>query len=102
MAANETKKMSAQQHEAKKKRKMIIFAVEIVIILVMMVVLYLVMSKTDSEPKRTELKREDLGIAPEVDEAIENETSPLRGYMNVALFGVDAETDSQLLSLIHI
>lgn len=96
MAANETKKMSAQQHEAKKKRKMIIFAVEIVIILVMMVVLYLVMSKTDSEPKRTELKREDLGIAPEVDEAIENETSPLRGYMNVALFGVDAETDSQL------
>lgn len=96
MAANETKKMSAQQHEAKKKRKMIIFAVEIVIILVMMVVLYLVMSKTDSEPKRTELKGEDLGIAPEVDEAIENETSPLRGYMNVALFGVDAETDSQL------
>lgn len=73
------------------KKKLIIFAVELVIILVMVAVLYLVMTKTSTGPKVTYLEPEELEIHEEVQE---NET--MQGYLNVALFGVDAETDKQV------
>lgn len=86
------RRMSAKQREAKKRRKIIIFAVEIVVILAMVAVLYLVMTKTNSEgPKVTVLEPAQLEIP---DSVVENET--MKGYMNIALFGVDAQTDSQL------
>ena len=90
--ANHGKRMSAKQRQAKKRRKMIIFAIEIIVILAMIAVLYLVMTKTNSEgPKVTVLEPTEL----EIPEAVaENET--MKGYMNIALFGVDAQTDKDL------
>ncbi len=86
------KKLSAKQREAKKRRKIIIFGVEIVVILAMIAVLYVVMTQGNEEgPKVTVLETEQLEIPEAV---VENET--MKGYMNIALFGVDATKDSEL------
>ena len=85
------KKVSAKQREAKKKKKVVIFAIELIIILVMLAVLYLVMHKTSEGPKVTYLEPDKLEIHEEVQENV-----TMKGYMNVALFGVDAQTESQL------
>lgn len=91
------RKMSAKQQEAKKKRKIIIFAVEIFIILIMIAVLYLVMNAApEGGPKVTVLDPKELGIHEEVQQAAKEEGNAMQGYLNIALFGVDAETDSQL------
>lgn len=89
------RKMTAEQQEAKKRRKIIIFAVEIFIILIMIAVLYLVMNKTSDGPHVTVLDPQELEIHEEVRLAQE-EGGTMHGYLNIALFGVDAETDSQL------
>ena len=86
------KRESAKQRAAKKRRKVIIFGIEIVVILVMVAVLYLVMTHTNNEgPKFTVLETEELRIPEEVQQ---DET--MKGYMNIALFGVDATKESQL------
>ncbi len=87
--------MSARQRAARQRRKMILFAVEIVIILIMAAVLYLVMNKTSEGPKMVTMDPGKLAIPSEVVERGE-EGGAMHGYMNIALFGVDAETDSQL------
>ena len=89
------RKMTAKQQETKKKRKIIIFAVEIFIIIIMMAVLWLVMHKTSDGPMVTVLDPKELEIHEEVRQAQE-EGGTMHGYLNIALFGVDAETDSQL------
>lgn len=89
------RKMSAQQQEAKKKRKIIIFAVEIFVIIIMVMVLWLVMNKTSEGPNVTVLDPMELEIHEEVRQAQE-EGGTMHGYLNIALFGVDAETESQL------
>lgn len=89
------KKTSAKQQEAKRKRKIIIFAVEILVILVMIAVLWLVMHKTSDGPKVTVLDPKELEIHEEIQQQKE-EGGAMQGYLNIALFGVDAETDSQL------
>ncbi len=89
------KKMTAKQQEAKKRRKIIIFAVEIFIILIMIAILWLVMHKTSDGPKVTVLDPKELEIHEEVRQQKE-EGGAMQGYLNIALFGVDAETDSQL------
>lgn len=74
------------------KRRTIIFAIEIIVILVMLGVLYLVLRHTSNDgPKRVVLETEEL----EIPEEVQNEET-MKGYMNIALFGVDAQTDSQL------
>lgn len=89
---NDTRKLTAKEREARKKRKIIIFAIEIIVILIMVMVLYLVVSATNNEgPKVTVLEPENLEIQSEV---MEDET--MQGYMNIALFGVDAQRDSEL------
>ena len=86
------KRMSAKKRQARQRRKIIIFAVEIVVILAMVAVLYLVMSQTNTEgPVVTVLEPDQLEIHEEV---VQNET--MKGYMNIALFGVDAKTTSEL------
>ncbi len=90
MATGRTSKRAARQ-----KRKMVLFAFEIIIILVMVVILYMVMTKTSDGPKMASLKPENLAIPTEVIEKTE-EGGTMHGYMNVALFGLDAETESQL------
>ena len=89
------KRISAKQQEAKRKRKIIIFAVEILIILIMIAVLWWVMNKGSSGPKVTVLDPKQLEIHADVQQQKE-EGGTMQGYLNIALFGVDAETDSQL------
>lgn len=93
---------AAAQREARKKRKIIIFTIEIIVILAMVAVLYLVMSGTEESegPKRVELVEEEL-INPELIEKEQQQqeqsvANTKKGYMNIALFGVDATKDSQL------
>ncbi len=85
------KKTSAKQRAAREKRKVVIFAIELIIILIMIAVLYLVLNKAKEGPKVTYLEPEKLEIHEEVQENV-----TMKGYMNIALFGVDAETESQL------
>ncbi|MBR1930503.1 MAG: LCP family protein [Lachnospiraceae bacterium] len=88
------KRMSAEQYESRKRKKIAIFVIEILVILLMLIGLYLVMTKTaDEGPKVTVLEPDNLEISEQV---VENET--MKGYMNIALFGVDASTDKQLYS----
>lgn len=87
---------SIRQREARKRRKIIVFGIEIVVILVMVAALYVVMTKTNSEgPSYTVLEPEDLAIPEQIMQEKE-EGGSMQGYVNVALFGVDAQTDSQL------
>ena len=88
-------RMSKRQRAAKQRRKMILFAFEIIIILVMIMLLYLVMNKTSEGPKVTVIDTEKLAIPSQVQE-MEEEGGTMHGYRNIALFGVDAKTDSQL------
>lgn len=91
-----TGRMSAKQRKAKKRRKIIIFAIEIVVILAMVAILYVVMTNTNNEgPKRVELAEEQLAIPEEVKQEKE-EGGTMQGYMNIALFGVDAVKETQL------
>lgn len=95
-SADAARKAAAKQREAKKKRKVAIFAVEIIIILIMVAVLYLVMTNTNNEgPKRVVLQETELAIPEEVIKEKE-EGGTMHGYMNIALFGVDAQKESQL------
>lgn len=86
----------AEAQKRKNKRKIVIFAVEIVIILAMVAVLYLVMHTSNEGPKVTVLDPEQLAIPEEIQTAKEDPDSKMSKYMNIALFGVDAETDNQL------
>lgn len=91
--ANSGKRMTAKQREARKRRKIIFFAVEISVILIMIGVLYFVTRTTSNSegPKVVALDTQKLEIPEEVQE---NET--MKGYMNIALFGLDAQNDSEL------
>lgn len=94
--ANQGRKLSAKEREAKKRRKIIIFAIEIIVILAMVAILYVVMTKTNEEgPKVTVLEPSDLEI-PEVVIEQKEEGGAMHGYMNIALFGVDARNDKDL------
>ncbi len=79
----------------RKKMKLVLIGLEITIILVMVTILYLVMNKTSDGPKTYILDPEVLEIHEEVIEQ-KQEGGTMHGYMNVALFGLDAQTDNQL------
>lgn len=98
-------------HSRKKKSgaKMVIFGVEILLILIMVGVLIFVTTRTN-DAKVVELDPENLGISDTVkeeqsklseDSSGEDTTATVgevkdSGYMNIALFGLDAKTESQL------
>lgn len=89
--------LKKREREAKRKKNRIVFATEIVVILILTTVLSVVMAHTGSEgPKRIELPEEELNIPEEIIEAKEEGASAMKGYMNVALFGVDAMNDNEL------
>lgn len=88
---------SEELQKRKSKRKMIIFGVELVIILAMVGVLYFVMHTPSEGPNVTVLDPQQLAIPDEIKQAKEEDPeNKMRGYMNIALFGVDAETENQL------
>lgn len=97
MATNQRKTTARPAAKAKRsKSKIVVFAVEIVIILVMLAVLYLVMNTNSSGPKVTVIDPGELAIPEEIKQAKEEGESSMLGYMNIALFGVDAVNDKQL------
>lgn len=88
-----TKKAAAQKRAAAKKKsqnsrtKILLFVVEIFVLLLMVVVLYGVL-KTEKVGK-VEIPEEDIVINEEVRQ---KEETTMKGYRNVALFGVDSTT----------
>lgn len=80
---NGTPKMSAKKRAQKKRRKIMIFAAEIVVLLVALVVLYGVLK--GEKVGKVEIKDSDIIMNQNV---AENES--LKGYRNIALFGVDS------------
>ncbi|MBP3204352.1 MAG: LCP family protein [Lachnospiraceae bacterium] len=97
------------RRNAKKRGRVIIFAVEILLILIMLVILYVVMTKGGKGPQVVELDKSQLGINDTVKNNVSNTqqggTSTAvadpgvikdTGYMNIALFGVDATTPNGL------
>ena len=79
------KKMSAKQRKAKKRKRIVLFAVEIVALVVLLAALVsvLMITKTD----KVKINPEDIAVNPEVEENTE-----MKGYRNIALFGVDSRT----------
>lgn len=75
--------MSAKDKAKKKRKRIIIFVVEIFILLIMLVVLYGVL-KTEQIDKIT-IDESDIVINEKVTESV-----TMKGYRNIALFGVDA------------
>ena len=82
-----TRKMAAKKDSKKKRTKIILFIVEIFVLLLMVVVLYGVL-KTEKVGK-VEIPEEDIVINEEV--KVKEETT-MKGYRNIALFGVDSTT----------
>lgn len=78
---------SAKKQSKKKRTKIILFIVEIFILLIMVVVLYGVL-KTEKVGK-IELDEEEIVINETVKE---KEETTMKGYRNIALFGVDSTT----------
>lgn len=82
------KKKSGKKAQARKqRRRIILFIVEIIILLIAVLVLYAVLSGTGSG--KVELKEKDIIINKTVQEA---EETTMKGYRNIALFGVDSTT----------
>lgn len=80
------KKSSSKKQQAKKqRRRIIIFIIEIIILLIAVFVLYGIMTATKSG--KVDLDEEKIIINSTVKEAQE---TTMRGYRNIALFGVDS------------
>lgn len=88
-------KAKAKQKKGKKKGKMILFVLELIVILGMIGVLYWVMNQGGEGPQVVVIDPEQVAIPEQVIQATE-EGGTMHGYMNIALFGVDAVTDKQL------
>ncbi|MCX4323584.1 MAG: LCP family protein [Lachnospiraceae bacterium] len=82
------KKKSGKKAQAKKqRRRIILFIVEIIILIIAVMVLYMVLSGTKTG--KIDLKEKDIIINETVQEA---EETTMKGYRNIALFGVDSTT----------
>lgn len=79
------KKLSAKARAKKKRRRILLFLTEVVVLAIMLIVLWGV-TKTE-KVGRLEIQDEDIIL----NEGVEN-LEVLKGYRNVALFGVDSTT----------
>lgn len=79
------KKMSAKQRKAKKRKRIILFTAEIVALVVLLAALVSVLMITKMD--KVKINPEDIAVNPEVEENTE-----MKGYRNIALFGVDSRT----------
>jgi LCP family protein required for cell wall assembly len=74
-----------------KNRKIVLFVIEIFVLLAgLIVAAALWINSKANLIQHVEIVEEDVGINDEVQEAIDNGTSALKGYRNIALFGVDS------------
>ncbi len=85
--AKKRKKSGRREQAKKQRRRIILFIAEIIILLLAVVVLYGVLAGTGSG--KVELKEKDIIINEAVQEA---EETTMKGYRNIALFGVDSTT----------
>lgn len=85
--AKKHKKSGKREQAKKQRRRIILFIIEIIILLLAVVVLYAVLAGTGGG--KVELKEEDIIINEIVREA---EETTMKGYRNIALFGVDSTT----------
>ena len=88
-----------QKARARRNRKITIFFIEIVIILAMIGIVWVIMDKTEEAEgliytDTREIAPEELGISEVVQEQVQEAESPMAGYLNIALFGVDALSSS--------
>ncbi|MCD7726226.1 MAG: LCP family protein [Clostridiales bacterium] len=81
------KKLSKKEQAKRQRRRIIIFVVEIIVLVIAVFFLYGVMSGTKSG--KVDLKESDIIINDTVKEAQE---TTMKGYRNIALFGVDSTT----------
>lgn len=81
------KKSSKKAQAKKQRRRIILFIIEIIILVIAVFVLYSVMSGTKSG--KVDLDEGDIIINEQVMEAQE---TTMKGYRNIALFGVDSTT----------
>lgn len=85
------KQMTPKQLAKKRRNKILLFIAEIFAILLLLVIFWAVNKAGKIE--RIEIKEEDIVVNPGLDKIIEE--TPMKGYRNIALFGVDA-TNSKL------
>ena len=98
-----SRKMSARERARRKRKRIVLFVLEIFVLLLMVVVLYGVL-KTEKVGKM-DLKEENIVINEELKQQLEvadNEevadgepatgAAAMKGYRNIALFGVDSTT----------
>jgi len=91
-ATGEKKRMTKKERQARQKKRMILFGVEAVLIVVLAVVLFMV-TKVD-KMEATEIDESEITF----NEGIGSDNSDveipeaMKGYRNIALFGVDSRT----------
>ena len=83
------KKMSAKKRAAKRRNRIILFGVEILILVGMLGFLYTVL-KTEKVEK---IQIDEERVVMEMNESVE-ENEVMKGYRNIALFGVDSRNGS--------
>ncbi len=76
---------AAKKQSQKKTGKILLFILEIFVLLIMVVVLYSVLKF--EKVGKMDLPKEEIVINPEVEEEI---ATTMKGYRNIALFGVDS------------
>lgn len=81
------KKSSRKAQAKKQRRRIIIFIIEIIILIIAVFVLYGVLSGTKSG--KLDLDEDEIFIDNQIKEAQE---TTMKGYRNIALFGVDSTT----------
>ena len=90
------RKVSAKKRRAKQRARVIIFLVELLVIVVMLVAVLKVFQTTEEVegPHFAQIDESQIVVNSEVVEKFE-ESEELKGYWNIALFGVDS-TDGQI------
>lgn len=81
------KKNMSKKRKARKTRRIVMFTVEMVALVVLAVVLWAVLKQTSIQ--KINVNEEDIVI----NDTVENNTA-MKGYRNIALFGIDARNDN--------
>ncbi len=82
------KSLTPQQASKKKRKKIILFISEIFLLLILVGALWAV--KKSQLIQYVDIKPDDVHINKEVQQVIDDGTTTMKGYRNIALFGVDS------------
>lgn len=82
--------VAPQQAAKKKRRKIVLFVAEIFLLLILLATMWVV--KKAQNIQHVELNLAKVHINEDVKAEIEQGTSSMKGYRNIALFGVDSRT----------